>query len=336
MNRALAAAVWLLGLLVLLVGCGSDDAAAAIRRGGSVPTISTTHTTSSGAVADGNQSLSFLDLLGAIGTSLVILAALIGSLRWLRVRYLATFGRRRVLRAKLGRLATEIRLEYVENLFGPSLLRDKVATLDRHVWWLHDVILQTTCDDDGTVKVFSVTVMHEKIKYRFHLPNGQSGDATLGKTPYSQFSDIEDANVIRAWAGARHWGYQEVYYFGNPGFYQTFSTGFNNIAPLGDPPISPLLTAMQEDDVNSDNVVLNLQNETALEALRKVREGSAPNTFAVAAPHWSFDDIDVLLRGPGVDKLRLLPTFNKFANKSPLRRLRRKHAPLSGGPEDGH
>jgi hypothetical protein len=219
-------------------------------------------------------------------------------------RYQTVFGRRRALRAKLSKLASTVRVAYVEALIGPSRFRRSLGPgLVEDVFVTDYAYVQTFSDGDGTTLVLAVTTTDRRLHPRFAL--GLSGsipsdEVVLGRT---RFADVKLEPVTRrAWRGARRYGYREEFYLGNPGGYQTYvlgheQSGLSGAGMLGDLGSIPL---------TSGEGSLGVPPSTS-PAIEEFRRRTVINTFAVTAPMYSGDSLESLQIGSDVDLVRVLP-----------------------------
>lgn len=116
--------------------------------------------------------------------------------------------------------------------------------------------MQAICDPGERVLSYSVTTPRAGFNPTFEpgsgLPYGRRllarlrrnpvGDkplfrVTLGQTPFSELTGWGPPQRVISWVGARAGAYSEEYYFGNPGYYQTYvftasSAGFGAMARL--------------------------------------------------------------------------------------------------------
>lgn len=250
-------------------------------------------------------------LVGAVAGSLSITVALAGVGRWTHQRYSETLGRRRTQARKLRRLACGVRSEYIEEDLGSAALLDSWPAGEEHpsarqrrTYVLPDVIVQLHCDADDVVEAFFVSTRHKRFAPKLEVPWG--GDhknkeiVKLGRTRYAKVA-IETVQCASAWAGARHWGYHEVHYMGNPGFYQSYVLASNDMTQIGWPkeesgwPQMPLEHGSESLDIHSRP-----------SWWLKFRHDAAPNTFGVIGAHAEVARFTSMI-GPEADKLRVLP-----------------------------
>jgi hypothetical protein len=175
-----------------------------------------------------------------------------------------------------------------------------------------------------TVVVLSVTTRNGRFAptlYRDHLisTEGTSIEVTLGRTT---FGDLPGRPVGVAGAlGARRYGYSEIYYFGNPGYYQTFAYSINDAGYVPRWGVVELLS--QRGGVNLGQTEKGSPlDETAVEAyladplVERARRESVVNTLTVTAPMASLDAGPPGWLGADLDIVRTFP------DKGLRRRLR--------------
>lgn len=112
--------------------------------------------------------------------------------------------------------------------------------------------VQTVSDADDTVRGFSISTRSRRFHPLISLPRRPSGRErlanalTFGHRPSPALALVELGRTkfrqalredwgfpeIRSWLGARAWSYSEIYYFGNPGHYQSFAFTMSSASPL--------------------------------------------------------------------------------------------------------
>lgn len=111
----------------------------------------------------------------------------------------------------------------------------------------------------------------------------------LGKTHFDEFNF--EPSKINAFLGARRFNYQEEYYFGNPGYYQSYFLGMNDSGFV---------------NIDNSNLEFSLNKEISLEDkdVIQFRQNSVVNTFFETQPFFNKDPL--LLMGPDLDQIRVL------------------------------
>lgn len=242
-----------------------------------------------------------VEIVPSVAASIVIATTLIGIAKWLYGRYTRTIGKRRELRRKLDRLATNVRVEYIAGILGEPAFRTQCRQWNETVWWLESAAVQVISRiSDGAVEQFSITCLDNRLRPRFVLNNGsvEGLPVVLGKTKYCQLTP--DPSSIRVEVGARRIFYREDYYFGNPGYYQTYTLSYNDGSPVGDLPgdaASEISAAvLANPDLDPDPRDPRYSEEVRVN-LRAIRENHSPNTLTVetsregSAPAIAFSQI---------------------------------------------
>jgi hypothetical protein len=151
---------------------------------------------------------------------------------WLRLT------RRRRLTLRLRQLACGMQIEhFVHLLRQPAQYVDRPHNVEEteHVFVLPEAYVQAVTDAHGKVGLFAVTTRDKRFHPRLNYhPGGASDmrDVELGRTRFSELVGLPTG--VRGWLAARRFGYAETYYFGNPGYYQTYVVALNDAGYLAD------------------------------------------------------------------------------------------------------
>jgi hypothetical protein len=284
-------------------------------------------------------------LLGAATALLALWAAA-------RTFYRRTLGRRRDRYERLSRLGTGARLAFFVAVLGepPAISRTQPRTVPVYdeergksvvtrVSYVEsffvdrDYYVQTISDEDGSVVAFSVTsrrrrfrptftgipVPSRRERRRWELEVGEPYrplfKVTLGRTRFHELS-TEDAPPpqIQAEVGARSYSYTEGYYYGNPGYHQSFfmsTTSAARFANVGD------LTDLHRGLLSVRPGVLGwpdreAYDEGAPEAkevptpVERFRRATTVTTYTVLGPQVDPTHYDFTF-GPHGDEVRTLP-----------------------------
>ncbi|HEY7118038.1 MAG TPA: ETEC_3214 domain-containing protein [Tepidisphaeraceae bacterium] len=175
--------------------------------------------------------------LGVIAAVVTILGVLIGLLLSPIRRIWRRATRHRRLNDALRGLSCGRQLQTFTNALGQEpdyRWQEDNGTLALYV--LDDVYVQAATDRHGNVSRFDITTRSQRFTPRLSM--GNAGDVILGRTTYGELPEGL-ANGVLAWVGARRWSYAEAYYFGNPGYYQTWVVASNDAGVPGASPQLP-------------------------------------------------------------------------------------------------
>lgn len=213
-----------------------------------------------------------------------------------------TFRYKSMLMEEIASLAASVHIGYfTERLGSPVFVNTSDAGAKEYVFVNKYFYVQAITDTEGQVQRYAVTTRDKEFNPSFKLFDGQ--EIVLGK---SHFSDIECGKITSLW-GAHDFHYDEEFYFGNPGNYQSFFFALNE---SGYPGIE------HEDD---DNFAFPIEIESTKPscddgAVQKFRKKAIINTYAVTAPYVGFseesDEEATSLGfgiGPNYNQVRILP-----------------------------
>lgn len=283
--------------------------------------------------------------MGEIATVLGAIAALIVILGALRVAYRRTLGRRRDSYKRLRRLAAGVRLSTLEAELGtpPTISNDLQAevpewdetqgemvpverSFQEHIFVDPRYYVQAVCDDQDKVLAFSVTTRSKRFRPTFRFPprlsyrerrrwKQRSGEpfsyyfeVKLGR---SRFTDIEPdwRPMRRAFLGARTFAYNELYYFGNPGYYQHYGFTMSSASSVGlgepFPPIGEVAELVGRDWAGGPTDA-DAEELAQSEILKRFRREAVVTTYTVLAPHLRPESYPTNF-GPHGDEVRTLP-----------------------------
>jgi hypothetical protein len=193
-----------------------------------------------------------------------------------------------------------------------------------------DYYVQALCDEDETVIGFSVTTRTSRFRPTFtgHESLGRRGRRLFKKITGQRWSDFfhlrlghtrfVDLGIDDDWSpsyqvvvGARWAAYSEAYYFGNPGYYQTFIFSAGGAAyhsPVG--PLGELSEAVATADwfggLLDEDAPRSTHASDFEQILERVRRESVVTTYTVVGPHISLNDYPATF-GPHGDEVRTLP-----------------------------
>lgn len=242
------------------------------------------------------------DAVGTAASLVALLAAGYGLLRFARRLWRHGPGSRRNTTTLLRQVACGVTREHVAALFGPPLLRMRLATHDvvvrsyrtRHAW------LTTYDDDQDTVLAYAITVTDPNFSFESTAASAEELSVKVGQDRFNSTMVTDDWLLS---IGARRASYTEAFYFGNPGGYQDYVLAYND-AGVGASPwpanLPPLAAGGRYSSPTTDP--LTAEARTAVRANLKV------NAFAVLGPNAPSELLKVLAP-PGVDldQVRLLP-----------------------------
>lgn len=254
----------------------------------------------------GGTPFEFL-LVGAIAASVSVTVAFLAFLRWMIRIYGKTIGRRGVQSAKIRRLACGVTSDYVDDLLGKPIMLSKSTMgsggeLEERLYFLPDAFVMTYCVQ-GDVQAFAITIHDSRFAPRISIPWGGSMDAgnvRLGRAHYREILD-GDPGTAYCWAGNHHWGYHEIHYMGNPGFYQTYILASNRASQVGwgREKAMPIPDASEDDLIDPNNPPAGWED---------FRSSTAPNTFCVVAAHRDWNEVMTSI-GPMWHSVRVLPDW---------------------------
>lgn len=287
---------------------------------------------------------SLLNWLGDVGSLLAAVTAVLALFEGIRAWYRRTLGRRRDRYGRLARLGAGAQLSFFADVLGESpAMRQAVEgqvgeydqerertvkrprTFNQCLFIDRDYYVQAMCDEEETVVVFSVTTRSRRFKPAFSFPPQPSFQGrrrlrelvarkrsqpaflvVLGQTKFDGvFRDRDWRPRRRATLGARTWAYTELYYLGNPGYYQHY--GFTSSSAVA-APIGRLEAVQREighEWVGGVGDAEALGNEQA-KVLDRFRRETVVTTYTVIGPHFNPDDYPATF-GPHGDEVRVLP-----------------------------
>ena len=217
----------------------------------------------------------------------------------------ATIGRRWSAYARLRRLSALTTLEYFSSLLGPPAFSAAGNGVDESIWVdRYYYVLAHSTHGDHRVYLYSVTSRARSFRPRVPFPGGglygsdqwKPYEARLCRTPFADVCDI--APKILGALGARRLWYSELYYFGNPGHYQTLVLSLSDAGPRE--ALSDLVGALQGQIGVSEL-------EPGHPDLARFRRHAPPNTYSVSGPLWNGDTTDLGIFTADLDTVRVLP-----------------------------
>ncbi len=168
-------------------------------------------------------------MIGIPGAVLAGSAVVVG----LKRRVVPWGARKLLLRDALNKIACGRPLDYLDDALDAPLrtgaLRD--GALDRlyRVYRnVHVIVTVTAPGENRTIDAFSISVRDPN----FHFKTGQLSAGLLDvDLAHASFASVPDSSEgARLIVGANRFGYTEAFYYGNPGYYQTFLLSHNDVA----------------------------------------------------------------------------------------------------------
>lgn len=273
----------------------------------------------------------------AVATGVGILTGAGAVFGYVRSVYRRTLGRRRTLAARLGRVTAGMQLAHFEQILGVPAYRARDNANGQHLTWVEPDAYAQAFASDGTVVTFSVTTRNRQFAPRLFRrrtisTGGDSLEVRLGRTRFGELS-AKPVGIAGS-VGARRFGYSEIYYFGNPGHYQTFAYSINDAGfhPKSTTSIVRVLVKRGGLSIGQTQGGTPL-DEAAVEAylrepeVDQARRESIFNTLTVSAPMAGLDAGNGWL-GADLDLVRTAPDFGyspRLTNllRSLARQLRR-------------
>lgn len=172
--------------------------------------------------------------------------------------------------------------------------------------------IQAITDSDDKVIIYAVTNREGDFNPTLHLPIGY--DITLGENRFIELDEFDqEPEWVRSFLGAHNFYYSEEYYFGNPGYYQTYIFALAGAGFLG-----------LDSDSNTDLVVppgrrnvdsANLDDPD----VNEFRNKALINTYVVTSPllgsRYEFNGTQF---GPDDIQVRVLKSTQKNLSKEKM------------------
>lgn len=242
--------------------------------------------------------MTLLSDIATLASALAIVGLGLAALRWALGFYDRTWGSRRYWQSRLDRLACGATVEYATEVLGQPIFRtgsqstggDTLLFRTPHAW------VQLVLSRHQGITRFAITV--DDPKFRFSTDSLGHGLHIILNHDY--FDAVDRPNSARVALGTRRYSYNESHYLGNPGAYQTYVLGCNDVG-VSDHDEAGLMDMAH----NANENVVDLNSES----LRVFRASSRPNTFAVIAPNLGDDVAFEGIIGPNMDEVRVLPQF---------------------------
>jgi hypothetical protein len=192
--------------------------------------------------------------------------------------------------------------------------------------------VQAITDLNNKVLIFSVTTRSDDFNPKlslgpFSINIKDPFVIELGKTKFYEIENKMNSRPLKIYSfiGANTFGYSESYYFGNPGFYQTYIFGENDASYFNKPLFSSgesLLFPNSEFSLPSTILddgenfyLLNIESAFASKEVDRetqlFRKNAIINTYSITEPLLQFDEEDMYLLknffpGPKKTQIRVL------------------------------
>jgi hypothetical protein len=219
--------------------------------------------------------------------------------------------RRRRLNTTLRGLACEVQIQTFEHALGqpPTYRWEEADGAAECVFVLEDAYVQAITDPHGSVLRYAITTRSKAFAPVLWMP-GVNVEIALGRTTFAEVPGELCAGVS-SWLGARRYTYAEAYYFGNPGFYQTWVLASNQAGPtapgerlgevlkeLGDGHLVSFGPFPSQNERTEDDVPHCWHTRPVV---ARFRATTPINTLGVSGPHQQPDP------NPGPDQDRIRP-----------------------------
>jgi hypothetical protein len=177
-----------------------------------------------------------------------------------------------------------------------------------YLWVLKDVYVTAATDRHDNVTSFAITTRARRFKPSLRMAGIE---VVLGRTTYSELPDM--VNGLLAWYGARRHSYAESYYFGNPGFYQSWVAASNDAGAHGAGSLDGVIRALGGTEVVALGRLQDWGEGGPPEmpicwytrpAVAEFRASTPINTLVVSGPHLPPNPS----LGPDLDHVRTLST----------------------------
>ena len=230
----------------------------------------------------GTSAVSYADGVRLAAAVFAVVAFLTGVLRGALSWFRRTFAARRDLRLRLNQLACGCHKGFVEMLHGqpvfvkhPGQDEELLTFRSRHTW-LSVLFFKSQ------VIAFSITTTSRWFKFRVYTLTGGQSRIKLGKDTFDRLG--KDPLCVEGYLGARRYGYRELHYYGNPGYYQYYVFGNNAVGHKSH--AIPKIEGFQSGRFVEDTQVAGTPCDQAPDddELRAYREQARANTLTVLGP----------------------------------------------------
>lgn len=211
--------------------------------------------------------------------------------------YKTNIGYKNQLLSKIDKLSAGVNIGIFIEYFGAPTFKTKLDDTNVYEYIFLDdkyYYIQALTDLDESVLAYSVTTRDKQFNPEITLPlsraiieNGKvigskdiSLKVELGKT---RFVDLGKPNEIISRLGAHDFYYSERYYYGNPGFYQTYYFTQNEMGYIRN--IAPQDFNLEVDDLGEKKEDIKSTDKDVSD----FRKNFIINTYTITAPLVDFD-----------------------------------------------
>jgi hypothetical protein len=212
--------------------------------------------------------------------------------------------RKRHMRQRITKLATNVNLEYFESVLGKAAFTFPGEGYTRYIWLFADCVVGARIVDEKA-DGFVVVALNKRFRTpvpRFVFRRGHRRSVVLNKTRFVELS--ESPQRVYRWIGARRFGYEEHFYFGNPGHHQGYVFGLNDLGytTQGDLHSMRTFNEISAPGVDNGDAGYDIVHDLAWARFRK---STIVNAVGVVAPYSTFGT-NSLLRIVDLDEVRTL------------------------------
>jgi hypothetical protein len=187
---------------------------------------------------------------------------------------------------KIDKLSLGLSIDYVTELFGAPKAVRVSNTYDgyKEHYYVNDCyLLHAITDEQGELRIYGITTTKED----FHPNFPMYGYNSLGNLKMSDISDYTSNNTFSR-LSSKYFSYSEIFYFGNPGYYNHYAVGYNQFGvEYDEDTISGMIPYLME--INS--------NYASDDEYNKIRADFIPNTFCVIGDEFDINEFEDFIIG---------------------------------------
>lgn len=198
----------------------------------------------------------------------------------------------------LQQLAPGTTMAFFVSILGTPIFVKKGMQNTKRCVFVHNLFyVEAVTNLDDEVQMFSVTTRSENFNPILILgpytTDNTFVSVQLGKTKFSELDILGYEGRVESGVGNRRAFYNEEYYFGNPGLYQTYVLSYNDAGTR---------------EINATAADLNAgANTTTDPRLKELRTHSVINTYSITAPSINLQSLGVSpWLGADYDQVRVL------------------------------